>query len=63
MNLRKIVIFYIKVAIKNIWLDKNIKDAIDESRVHHQLFPQYAEIELGFSSVRKLNFFKKYSKV
>ena len=42
--------------MKNLWLNKNIKDSIDESRVHHQLFPVYAEIERGFASVNELNF-------
>jgi hypothetical protein len=42
---------FFKVAIKNLWLDKNIKESIDESRVHHQLFPEYAEIERGFPTV------------
>lgn len=37
--------------MKNLWLGKNIKDAIDDTRLHNQLFPEYTEIEKGFSQV------------
>lgn len=46
----KIITAVAQVAIKNLWLKKNIKDSIDERRVHHQLYPEYAEIELGFDA-------------
>jgi hypothetical protein len=32
-------------------MDTNIKDAIDDRRVHHQLYPEYAQIEAGFPEV------------
>lgn len=46
----KIITSVAQVAIKNLWMNKNIKDAIDERRVHHQLYPtNEVEIEEGFS--------------
>lgn len=47
----KIITAVAQVAIKNLWMNKNIKDSIDERRLHHQLYPEYAEIEIGFDSV------------
>jgi hypothetical protein len=32
-------------------MDSDIKDAIDHRRVHHQLYPEYAQIEAEFSEV------------
>lgn len=40
-----------QVAIKTLWMGMDIKDAIDDRRVHHQLYPTAADIEEGFSSV------------
>ncbi|XP_067130274.1 scoloptoxin SSD14-like [Centruroides vittatus] len=44
------------VAMQLIWLDKNVKEAIDMLRVHHQLFPDYISYENNFPKVvlRKL---------
>jgi gamma-glutamyltranspeptidase len=39
-----------QVAIKNLWMNKNIKDSIDDRRLHDQLYPEYTEIEIGFDS-------------
>jgi gamma-glutamyltranspeptidase/glutathione hydrolase/leukotriene-C4 hydrolase len=48
----KIISAVSQVAIKSLWMNKNIKDAIDEPRVHHQLFPNNeVEIEEGFNKV------------
>ena len=47
----KIITAVAQVAIENLWMGKNIKESIDQLRVHHQLFPDYAEIEIGFNSV------------
>lgn len=37
-----------QVAIENLWINSNIKDNIDAKRIHHQLYPEYAETEFGF---------------
>lgn len=47
----KIITAVAQVAIKALWMDVNIKDAIDERRVHHQLYPQDAQLEEGFNAV------------
>ena len=48
----KIISAVSQVAIKSLWMNKNIKDAIDEPRVHHQLYPNNeVEIEEGFNKV------------
>lgn len=47
----KIITAVAQTAIKNLWMNKNIKESIDERRVHHQLYPEYAEIEVGFDPV------------
>ena len=31
-------------------MNKNIKDAVDDRRLHDQLYPEYTEIEIGFNS-------------
>lgn len=33
------------VALRNLWLDKNIKEAIDEFRIHHQLIPMHVSYD------------------
>lgn len=48
----KIIAAVAQVAIKTLWMDMNIKDAIDDMRVHHQLYPTAADFETGFDSVR-----------
>ena len=43
-------------------MNQNIKEAIDSLRVHHQLFPEYIEIEKGFDQVRnKIQIYKFYN--
>jgi gamma-glutamyltranspeptidase / glutathione hydrolase / leukotriene-C4 hydrolase len=46
----KIITAVSYVALHNLWLNYNIKDAIDKNRLHHQLSPSYVEVERGFSS-------------
>lgn len=36
------------VTMQMLWLDKNIKEAIDMPRIHHQLFPDYVLYEKKF---------------
>jgi gamma-glutamyltranspeptidase/glutathione hydrolase/leukotriene-C4 hydrolase len=38
------------VAMRNIWFEENIKDAIDFPRLHHQLYPMTLQVEQGFST-------------
>uniref|UniRef100_A0A2L2XUY1 Gamma glutamyl transpeptidase n=1 Tax=Parasteatoda tepidariorum TaxID=114398 RepID=A0A2L2XUY1_PARTP len=37
-----------QVIIRNLWLDENIKQAIDAPRFHHQLLPNLIEHEVNF---------------
>ncbi|CAL4113866.1 unnamed protein product [Meganyctiphanes norvegica] len=37
------------VAMRNLWFGDNIKEAIDASRIHHQLFPMKWEYEEGIT--------------
>ncbi len=40
-----------QVALKNLFIDHDIKRNIDDKRVHHQLYPEHVEIDMGFSNV------------
>lgn len=52
----------LKVAIKSLFMDVNLKKAIDDRRLHHQLIPTYAEIEEDFPIVNFRNL-KKLIKI
>jgi gamma-glutamyltranspeptidase/glutathione hydrolase/leukotriene-C4 hydrolase len=43
-----------QVAIKAMWMGMDIKQAIDDKRMHHQLSPNVVTIENGFSQVKFL---------
>lgn len=47
----KIITAVAQVAIKTLWMGKDLKEAIDDRRVHHQLYPEVIQIEEGFESV------------
>ena len=40
-----------KVVIKSLFMGVDLKTAIDDRRIHHQLIPTYAEIEEDFPLV------------
>lgn len=40
-----------QVAIYNLWLGKNIRDAVDMPRLHQQLIPMELELEKRFPVV------------
>ena len=40
-----------KVAIKSLWMGLNLKESIDQRRIHHQLYPENGEYEIGFPQV------------
>lgn len=42
-----------QVIIRNLWYGQNIKEAIDSSRIHHQLYPMAFIYESAFPQVRK----------
>jgi len=44
----KIATAVASVIRNHLWFGKNIKDAIDMSRIHHQLVPEYVEAEKWF---------------
>jgi gamma-glutamyltranspeptidase/glutathione hydrolase/leukotriene-C4 hydrolase len=48
-----------QVAIKILSLGKNLKDAIDDRRLHHQLYPENLQAEINFDS-SLLNIFKQF---
>ena len=55
----KIISAVAQVTIKTLWMNKNIREAIDEPRVHHQLYPNnQVEIEEGFNKVFLFALFK-----
>ncbi|XP_063825676.1 glutathione hydrolase 1 proenzyme-like isoform X2 [Ostrinia nubilalis] len=35
------------VIIRKLWFDQTIKEAVDEARIHHQIFPMTVEYEFG----------------
>ncbi|CAG5045037.1 unnamed protein product [Parnassius apollo] len=37
------------VTIRKLWFDQTIKEAVDEARFHHQIFPMHAEYEYGIT--------------
>lgn len=50
----KIITAVAQAALQNLWINENIKDCIDQERVHHQLYPEYVEVESGADfSMRK----------
>jgi gamma-glutamyltranspeptidase/glutathione hydrolase/leukotriene-C4 hydrolase len=48
----KILTAVAQVAIKVLWQNMNLKHAIDDKRIHHQLIPDYIQFEDGFDLVR-----------
>ena len=40
-----------QVILRNLFFDKNVKEAVDAKRLHHQLFPMTAQHEIGFWQV------------
>jgi len=44
----RIITAVAQVAIENLWINENIKECVDKKRVHHQLYPEYAEVEIGW---------------
>ncbi|CAH1135622.1 unnamed protein product [Ceutorhynchus assimilis] len=47
----KITSVVASIILKHIWYDVNLKEAIDEQRLHHQLFPMAIEYEEHFATV------------
>ncbi|XP_046966328.1 glutathione hydrolase 1 proenzyme-like isoform X1 [Vanessa cardui] len=43
----KIVTAIALVTMRKLWFGQNIKEAVDEARIHHQIFPMYAQYEYG----------------
>ena len=42
---------FFQAILHNLWLDVNIKDAIDAKRIHHQLVPMQVDWEKEFPQV------------
>ena len=40
-----------QVILRNLFFDKNVKEAVDAKRLHHQLSPMTAQHEIGFWQV------------
>ena len=38
--------------MQHLWFDKNIKEAIDAERLHHQLLPMQVIYDIGFDQVK-----------
>ncbi|KAJ3652515.1 hypothetical protein Zmor_018472 [Zophobas morio] len=45
----KIITSVALVMIKNLWFNYTIKDAVEDKRLHHQLFPMQLLVEEGYS--------------
>ncbi|CAB3359782.1 Hypothetical predicted protein [Cloeon dipterum] len=43
----KITSSVIQTALRNLWLNQNIKEAIDAPRIHHQVYPMELKYEYG----------------
>lgn len=46
----KILTSVSQVAIKTLWLNKTLKEAIDDRRLHHQISPEYLQFENEFDN-------------
>ncbi|CAF0729962.1 unnamed protein product [Brachionus calyciflorus] len=44
----KILTAVSQVAIKSLWLNRTLKEAIDDRRMHHQIHPEFLYFENGF---------------
>lgn len=55
----KILTAVSQVAIKVLWQSKNLKEAIDDKRIHHQLLPDHVQFEDGFDLVSSQSQFQK----
>lgn len=40
-----------QVALRNLWFNETIKEAIDAPRIHHQLYPMELTYECGVPRV------------
>lgn len=40
--------------MRKLWFGQSIKEAVDEARIHHQIFPMNAEYEFGITEVSHL---------
>lgn len=43
------------MAIRKLWFDQTIKEAVDAPRIHHQIFPMRVEYEFGVPEVRSIS--------
>lgn len=37
--------------MRNLWLEQNIKEAVDAARIHHQIYPMEISYEYGVLQV------------
>jgi gamma-glutamyltranspeptidase/glutathione hydrolase/leukotriene-C4 hydrolase len=47
----KIISGVSQVALKILWMNTDLKSAIDAKRIHHQLYPEFLELEHLFPEV------------
>lgn len=40
--------------MQTMWFGKNLEDAIEDKRIHHQLYPEYVSYEKGFDMVNSI---------
>jgi gamma-glutamyltranspeptidase/glutathione hydrolase/leukotriene-C4 hydrolase len=55
----KIISAVAQTAIQNLWINSNIKDCIDTKRLHHQLYPEYVEVEIGTEKLLRTSLINK----
>jgi gamma-glutamyltranspeptidase/glutathione hydrolase/leukotriene-C4 hydrolase len=56
-----LIIKFLQMTLRNIWLNRNIKEATDETRIHHQLAPMILYHGDTMSEVCNLNPISYYS--
>lgn len=39
--------------MRKLWFEQTIKEAVDEARIHHQIFPMTVQYEFGITEVSK----------
>lgn len=48
------ILHFRQVIARNLWLGQSLEDAINEKRLHHQLFPNVLVWEEGLNQVNKI---------
>lgn len=47
----KVIIYFFQVIMRILWFGEGIKQAVDASRIHHQIFPMEVAYDYGVLDV------------